>query len=46
MKSLSGLLCKCQARVLLQEHEEHQKAKDDLMHIDAGAGSEVNKKVV
>ena len=47
MKSLPSLLCKCHARVLLQEHEDEQKmVKDHMMQIDSGAGSDANKKEV
>jgi hypothetical protein len=43
---LPGLLCKCQSYVLLQRYEESQKAREDMMHIDTGLGSEVNKREV
>jgi hypothetical protein len=32
--------------VLLQRYEESQKAREDMMHIDTGVGSEVNKREV
>ena len=43
---LQGLICKCHARVLIQEHEDSIKARDEMMQIDTGAGSEVNKREV
>ena len=43
---MPSLLCKCQSYVLLQRYEESQKAREDMMHIDAGVGSEVNKREV
>ena len=46
MNNLPALIVKCHARVLLDEHEESQKSKNEMMQVDGGAGSEVNKKEV
>jgi len=43
LKSLQGLICKCYARVLLQDYEEAAKSKEEMMQIDTGSGSTANK---
>jgi hypothetical protein len=44
LKRLTGLICKCHAKQLLADHEERSKAKEEMMQIDTGSGSTVNKK--
>lgn len=39
LKSLQGLICKCHARVLIQEHEEKVTQREEMMQIDTGSGS-------
>lgn len=41
---LPGLICKCHAKILLSDHEEKSKAKEEMMQIDTGSGSTANKK--
>jgi hypothetical protein len=41
---LPGFICKCHAKLLLSDHEEKSKAKEEMMHIDTGSGSSFNKK--
>jgi hypothetical protein len=43
LKSLQGLICKCHARVLIQDFEEESKSKEEMMQIDTGSGSTANK---
>lgn len=44
LKRLQGLICKCHSKVLLQEHEESFRVKEEMMQIDTGSGSNANKK--
>jgi len=44
LSRLPGLICKCHAKLLLSDHEEKSKAKEEMMHIDTGSGSTLNKK--
>lgn len=41
---LPGLICKCHAKLLLSEHEEKSKVKEEMMQIDTGSGNTTNKK--
>jgi hypothetical protein len=44
LKRLPGLICKCHAKVLLSEHEEKARVREEMMQIDSGSGSTLNKK--
>ncbi len=44
LTKLPGLICKCHAKLLLSDYEEKSKAKEEMMHIDTGSGSTLNKK--
>jgi hypothetical protein len=46
LKSLQGLICKCHAKVLLQDYEEEARSKEEMMQIDTGSGSTANKQEV
>ncbi len=46
VRSLQGLICKCHSRVLIQEYEEAQRAREEMMVIDGGSGDQRNTQQV